>query len=106
MTDLQVTQVQVVGSAQHKAMSAPGAKSTRSTRRRDQVAAKGRLQKSVCGIQVAVLRRIGLARRSRRRCLAWHPLDKSIVGARGRRVTAIRAFATSEFERQALDLDH
>ena len=26
MMDLQVTQVQVVGSAQHKAMSAPGAK--------------------------------------------------------------------------------
>jgi hypothetical protein len=50
---------------------------TRSTRRRDQVAAKRRLRKSVCGIQVAVLRWIRLARRSRRRCGAWHPLDKS-----------------------------
>ena len=31
---------------------------------------------------------------------------RAVVGARGRRATAIRAFATSEFERQALDLDH
>jgi hypothetical protein len=30
---------------------------------------------------------------------------RAVVGARGRRATAIRAFATSEFERQALDLD-
>jgi hypothetical protein len=48
-----------------------------STRRRDQVAAKRRLRKSVCGIQVAVLRWVGLARRSRRRCGTWHPLEKS-----------------------------
>jgi hypothetical protein len=80
---------------------------TRSIRRRDQVDAKRRLGKSVCEIPVAVLRN-GLV------SLDGHVVGaglgirwtRAVAGARGRRVTVIRAFATSEFERQAIDLDH
>jgi hypothetical protein len=108
MTDLQVTQVQVVGSAQRKAMSAPGAKlpyevdpPKGSSRRKAAVAEISwwnsrwpYLDGLVSLDGHVVVAGLGIR---------WR---KAVVGARGRRATAIRGFATSEFERQALDLDH